>query len=79
MKKETPLLSVFGAKVSKDGQKLVLVLVGGEEDNRQFYNACVKLDNSQKTYASIDEVNEVATLEVPLLKPKNDDNGGLPF
>ena len=38
---ETKLLSIFGAKVSKDGTKLVLTLVSGEDESKQFYNACI--------------------------------------
>ena len=73
------LLSVFGAKVSKDGKKLVLRLVSGEKENRKFYNACIKLDNSQKTHAKVEKDGKHAVIKVVMLedKPKQDDD--LPF
>ena len=73
MEKST-LLSIFGAKVSTDGTKLVLTLVSGEEDNKKFYNSCIKLDNSQKTRVKVDEEKQVAYLEVKLLKPKKEED-----
>ena len=66
--KETKLLSIFGAKVSKDGTKLVLTLVGGEDENKQFYNACIKLDNSQKTRAKVEKDGKHALIKVVMLE-----------
>ena len=76
MENKTDLLSIFGAKVSKDGKKLVLVLVSGEHENKRYYNACIKLDNSQKAHAKVD--GTTAVIEVEMLKEttKSDD---LPF
>lgn len=73
------LLSIFGAKVSKDGKKLVLTLVSGEDDTKQFYNTCIKLDNSQKTHAKIDKGGEYAIIKVRMLVDKVDENKDLPF
>lgn len=73
MEKST-LLSIFGAKVSNDGQKLVVTLVSGEDESKQFYNTCIKLDNSQKTRVKIDEEKQVAYLEIKLLKPKKEND-----
>ena len=67
---ETKLLSIFGAKVSKDGTKLVLTLVSGEDENKQFYNACIKLDNSQKTRAKIEKDGKHALIKVVMLEKK---------
>ena len=67
---ETKLLSIFGAKVSKDGTKLVLTLVSGEDDNKQFYNACIKLDNSQKTRAKVEKDGKHALIKVVMLENK---------
>lgn len=67
---ETKLLSIFGAKVSKDGTKLVLTLVSGEDDNKQFYNACIKLDNSQKTHAKVEKGGKHALIKVVMLENK---------
>ena len=70
---ENKLLSVFGARVSNDGQKLVLVLVSGEDDKREYYNACIKLDQSQKTRARVEEDGMHALIEVNMLTKPTDD------
>ena len=67
---ETKLLSIFGAKVSKDGTKLVLTLVSGEDESKQFYNACIKLDNSQKTRAKVEKDGKHALIKVVMLEKK---------
>lgn len=67
---ETKLLSIFGAKVSKDGTKLVLTLVCGEDESKQFYNACIKLDNSQKTHAKVEKGGKHALIKVVMLENK---------
>lgn len=77
MKSENDLLSIFGAKVSKDNKKLVLILVSGENENKRYYNACIKLDNSQKTHAKV--VDNTAVIEVEMLKDKSNNNDDLPF
>lgn len=63
------LLNVYGAKVSQDGQRVVLTLVQGDGQNKKYFNACVKLNTSNKTRAKVDEQNEVVYIRVPLLKP----------
>ena len=70
---ETPLLNVFGAKLSKNGQRIVLVLVTGENENRQFYNACISLDETAKANGYIDEINNEAVIRVNLLDNKPSD------
>ena len=67
---ETKLLSIFGAKVSKDGTKLVLTLVSGEDESKQFYNACIKLDNSQKTRAKVEKDGKHVLIKVVMLENK---------
>lgn len=80
---KSKLVSIFGAKVSKDGTKLVLTLVSGEDETKQFYNACIKLDNSQKTHAKVEKDGKHALIKVVMLENKqpkaeaNDDN--VPF
>lgn len=69
--KTTKLLSIFGAKISKDGSKLVLTLVSGEDKEREYYNACIKLDNSQKTKVKVEK--DVAILKVKMLKERNEE------
>lgn len=66
----TPLLSIFGAKVSKDGKRLVLSLVSGEGESKVFYNTCIKLDNTQKTHAKIDKDGKHAVIKVVMLEDK---------
>lgn len=75
------LLSIFGAKLSKDGAKLVITLVGGEGEEKTFYNACVKLNNQQKTHAKIEEDGNYALLKVPMLVDREevDEDEVLPF
>lgn len=41
---QTQLLNIFGAKLSKDGSKIVLVMVSGEADKRKYYNACIPVN-----------------------------------
>ena len=76
---EEKLLSIYGAKVSKDGSKLVLTLVGGEGEAKQFYSACIKLNNSQKTHAKIEEDGQHALIKVPMLREKLEEGDTLPF
>ena len=66
--KSTELLSIFGAKVSRNGKRLVLVLVSGEGEARKYYNACIKLDNSQKTHAKVEEDGLHALIKVEMLQ-----------
>lgn len=80
-KKQEDLLSIFGAKVSQDGKKVVITLVGGENDGKKFYNTCVKLNNQQKTHAKIDEDGKYVLVKIPMLEDKQpiDENEELPF
>lgn len=80
-KNKSEILSVFGAKVSKDGKKLVLSLISGENESKKYYNACIKLDNSQKTTAEIEEDGKHANIRVVMLedKTKNGNDDDLPF
>ena len=72
---DTPLLSIFGAKISKDGKRLVVSLVSGEGESKVFYNTCIKLDNSQKTHAKVEKDGKHAIIKVVMLedKPTNED------
>ena len=67
---KSELLSIFGAKVSKDGKKLVLTLVSGEDENKKFYNTCIKLDNSQKTHAKVEKDGKHAVVKVKMLEER---------
>lgn len=67
---EETLLNIYGAKVSQDGKRIVLTLIQGDGQNKKYFNACVKLETSNKVRAKVDEANEVVFVRVPLLKPK---------
>ena len=69
MAKQNELLTIYGAKVSKDGKKVILTLVKGHDADKEFYSACVKLDNSGKVKAKVDAKNKVAKFQVNLLTP----------
>ena len=69
---DKPLFNVFGARLSQDKKRIVLVLVTGQENNRKFYNACISMDEAKKTYGCIDNENNEAIIHVNLLsKPNN--------
>ena len=69
---DKPLFNVFGARLSQDKKRIVLVLVTGQENNRKFYKACISMDEAKKTYGCIDNENNEAVIHVNLLsKPNN--------
>lgn len=76
---EKSLLTIYGAKVSKDGNKLVLTLCCGENEAKQFYSACIKLDNSQKTHAKVEKDGKHAVIKVPMLQKALEPKEELPF
>lgn len=69
---DKPLFNVFGARLSQDKKRIVLVLVTGNENNRKFYNACISMDEAKKTYGCIDNENNEAVIHVNLLNKPND-------
>ena len=69
---DKPLFNVFGARLSQDKKRIVLVLVTGQENNRKFYNACISMDEAKKTYGCIDNENNEAVIHVNLLSKHND-------
>ncbi len=70
---ETEMLNVFGARLSKDGSKLLLTLVSGDGEGRKFYSACIKLDNTQKTHAKVEKDGKHAVIKVVMLDKKSSD------
>ena len=78
---ETQLLNLFGAKLSKDGTKLLLVLVKGDADNRQYYNVCIPLGHEHKYMAEVvnGEHGKYAMLSVKMLEEKPLKTEPLPF
>lgn len=95
MANENTLLTIYGCKLSKDGKKLVLTLVRGRDDDKEYYNACIKLDNSGKTHAKVEKDKKHALIKVEMLKGdkqptkkqtkskdadvETDDDGDIPF
>lgn len=79
--KQSELLSIFGAKVSADGKKVVITLVSGEYENKKYFNTCVKLNNQQKTHAKVEESGSYVLVKIPMLKERIevDENEELPF
>ena len=67
---ETKLLRIYEEKESKDSTKLVLKSDSGEDESKQFYNACIKLDNSQKTRAKVEKDGKHALIKVVMLENK---------
>lgn len=67
------LLTFYGARQSKDGKKLNITLVGDVDGEKTYFNACVKLDNSQRTHAKLDKDGN-ALLKVPMLKEDKKSN-----
>ncbi len=63
---ENKLLTIYGARLSQNGKHVVLTLVEGEGDQKQFFTACAKLDQDAKTHATIE--GDEAIIVVPLLK-----------
>ena len=64
---ENKLLTIYGARLSQNGKHVVLTLVEGEGDQKQYFTACAKLDQDAKTHAKVE--GDEAIIIVPLLKP----------
>lgn len=80
---DNKLLNIYCARYNKDATKIILTLVRGEGEQREFMNACIKLNNSgrvnAKVYEKVDGTKEVYIM-LPLsekeVKKEKDD---LPF
>ena len=94
--KGNQLLTIYGCRKSKSGTRLNLTLVRneGDEVGKEFFTACIKLDNSGKVKVKEGKTKngeDVYLLAVPVLtdkkpdtkadakKSKDDNNGDLPF
>ena len=91
--KGNQLLTIYGCRKSKSGTRLNLTLVRneGDEVGKEFFTACIKLDNSGKVKVKEGKTKngeEVYLLSVPVLTDKKADtkkakddsnNGDLPF
>lgn len=80
---QTQLLNIFGAKYSKDGKKVILVLVAGDGENRRYYNAVVHLDKQHKVMGEVvkGELGSYAMFSVRMLDetPQTVKSDPLPF
>lgn len=80
---QNELLTIYGARLSKSGQHINIILVKGEGEAKQFFTACVKIDEEAKTHGEIDEGHAIIT--IPLLndakpsKSKDELDDLLPF
>ena len=68
-------MTIYGARISKSGKHINLTLVSGEGDKKQYFTACVKIDEDAKTRGSIED--DEAIIVVPMLhnekeKPQDD-------
>lgn len=69
---ENKLLTIYGARLSKSGKHINLTLVEGENAQRKFYTACVKIGEESKVHGTIDKNvkgEDEAVIIVPLLAP----------
>ena len=69
---ENKLLTIYGARLSKSGKHINLTLVEGEDAQRKFYTACVKIDEESKVHGFIRNTIEGykdVLIVVPLLAP----------
>ena len=82
-KKETKqndnaLFSVYGARLSKSGERVNVSLVRGKDDNREWATISVKIGNKDgKIKAKIE--GDFAYIKVPMLKQDKKDNDALDF
>ena len=68
MANKNELVTIYGSKVSKDGKKAILTLVNGHDEDKTFYTACVKLDNSGAVQVKVDKAKGIILFKVKLLK-----------
>lgn len=79
MPKNKKLFTIYGARLSASGKFLNLSLVRGENDNKEFINVPITLDESKNNYAVLS--GEVAIINVKMLKQNNEkmNDDDLPF
>ena len=65
---ENDLLSIYGARLSKNGKYINVSLVSGNGKERKFYTVCVKIDKEAKTHGAIK--NGKAIISIPVLEAK---------
>lgn len=71
--KGNALLSVYGCRKSKNGSRVNITLIGNEDNNKSYYTACVKLDNSGKVKAKETQLKDgkkVFAIYIPILEDK---------
>lgn len=74
----TKLLTIYGARMSKDGKYLNLTLIEGSDDKKEFYTACVKPERfkikGEDVYIKVKKLKEFKHIDE---KPMTDEE--LPF
>ena len=73
------LFTVYGARLSKSGERVNVSLVRGKDEAKEWATISVKMGKSDaKVKAKID--GDFALFKIPMLKPKEeDDNDALDF
>lgn len=63
-----PLLTIYGARITKKGDAVNVSLIDGEGEKKIYRNVCVKLGDykGNKTSALIDPVEKCAVIKVKL-------------
>lgn len=77
---DNTLFTVYGARLSKSGERVNVSLVRGKDDAKEWATISVKIgDSNTKTKAKID--GDYAYIKIPLLKQdtKKDDADALDF
>lgn len=63
------LLNIYCARLSEDQKKVVLTLVRGEGETREFFTCCLKLESYGKVQTKIYEKEIDGTKEVYITLP----------
>lgn len=71
-KNNNALFSVYGARLSKSGERVNVSLVRGKDDNKEWATISIKLgESSSKVKARIKD--DLAYLKIPMLQVEEDD------
>lgn len=78
---ENDLLSIYGARLSKNGKYINVSLVSGDGKARKFYTVCVKVDKEAKTHGAIKNGNALISIPVLEVRKKAEETSedDLPF
>ena len=77
-KQDKTLFTVYGARLSKSGERVNVTLVRGKDDNKEWASISVKIGKSDaKVKARIE--NDFAYIKIPMLKQDKEDADALDF